>query len=84
MQQILSPEGSVPNGNNPKVGKYVEAGDYEVYGEGDLFVVLHVGLLRSTCEMHRFIESLSTNNQIIVISTGHHSKCRAWGFSRKF
>ncbi len=78
MQQIPSPEGSVPYGNNPKVGKYVQSGDaklyYEVYGQGDPFVVLHGGLLGSTYEMHRFIDSLSTNYQVIAISTRGHGK----------
>ncbi len=63
MQQSPSPEGAIPYGNNPEDGKYVQAGDaeiyYEVYGKGEPFVVLHGGLLGSTCEMHQFIDSLS-------------------------
>lgn len=59
MQQTPLQEGSTPDGNNPNAGKYVQAGDakiyYEVYGEGEPFVVLHGGLLGSTYEMHQFI-----------------------------
>jgi pimeloyl-ACP methyl ester carboxylesterase len=78
MQQVPSQEGSIPYGNNPKAGKYVQVGDaklyYEVYGEGDPFVILHGGLLGSTYEMHRFIDSLSINYQVIAISTRGHGK----------
>ncbi|MDO8965274.1 alpha/beta fold hydrolase [Algoriphagus sp.] len=78
MQQTPSPEEAIPYGNNPKAGKYVQAGDakiyYEVYGEGEPFVVLHGGLLGSTYEMHQFIDSLSKRYQVIAISTWGHGK----------
>lgn len=78
MQQTPSPEGSVPYGNNPKAGKYVQAGDakiyYEVYGKGEPFVVLHGGLLGFTYEMHQFIDSLSQRFQVIAVSTRGHGK----------
>lgn len=78
MQQTPSPEGSIPYGNNPKAGKYVQAGDakiyYEVYGTGEPIVVLHGGLLGSTYEMHQFIDSLSQRFQVIAISTRGHGK----------
>jgi pimeloyl-ACP methyl ester carboxylesterase len=78
MQQAPSPEGAIPYGNNPKAGKYVQAGDakiyYEVYGKGEPFVVLHGGLLGSTYEMHQFIDSLSTRYQVIAVSTRGHGK----------
>lgn len=78
MQQTPSPEGAIPYGNNPKAGKYVQAGDakiyYEVYGKGEPIVVLHGGLLGSTYEMHQFIDSLSKWYQVIAISTRGHGK----------
>ncbi|MBA4299821.1 Pimeloyl-ACP methyl ester carboxylesterase [Algoriphagus alkaliphilus] len=78
MQQTPSSEGAIPYGNNPKAGKYVNAGDakiyYEVYGEGEPWVILHGGLLGSTYEMHQFIDSLSKGYQVIAISTRGHGK----------
>jgi len=78
MQQTPSPEGAIPYGNNPKAGKFANAGDaqiyYEVYGEGELWVILHGGLLGSTYEMHQFIDSLSLRFQVIAVSTRGHGK----------
>jgi pimeloyl-ACP methyl ester carboxylesterase len=78
MQQTPSPEGAIPYGNNPKAGKFANAGDaqiyYEVYGEGELWVILHGGLLGSTYEMHQFIDSLSRRFQVIAVSTRGHGK----------
>jgi pimeloyl-ACP methyl ester carboxylesterase len=78
MQQTPSPGGAIPYGNNPKAGKYVKAGDaqiyYEVYGEGEPWVILHGGLLGSTYEMHQFIDSLSIRFQVIAVSTRGHGK----------
>jgi pimeloyl-ACP methyl ester carboxylesterase len=78
MQQTPSPEGSIPYGNNPDAGKYVNAGDariyYEVYGTGEPFLILHGGLLGSTYEMHQFIDSLSQRYQVIAVSTRGHGK----------
>jgi pimeloyl-ACP methyl ester carboxylesterase len=78
MQQAPSPEGAIPYGNNPMAGKFANAGDaqiyYEVYGEGELWVILHGGLLGSTYEMHQFIDSLSRRFQVIAVSTRGHGK----------
>lgn len=78
MQQTPSPEGAIPYGNNPKSGKYVQAGDakiyYEVYGKGEPLVVLHGGLLGSIYEMHQFIDSLSKRYQVIAVATRGHGK----------
>jgi pimeloyl-ACP methyl ester carboxylesterase len=78
MQQTPSPGGAIPYGNNPKAGNYVQSGDakiyYEVYGEGEPWVILHGGLLGSTYEMHQFIDSLSIRFQVIAVSTRGHGK----------
>lgn len=69
---------SVQYGNNPSAGHYVQADDakiyYEVYGEGKPIVVLHGGGLGCTYEMGEFIDSLSTTNKVIAISTRGHGK----------
>ncbi len=78
MQQVPSKAGAVAYGNNPKAGRYLQAGDariyYEVYGVGKPVVVLHGGVFGSTCEMAPFIDSLSKTNQVIAISTRGHDK----------
>lgn len=78
MQQSPSPAGSIPYGNNPKAGKYLQAGDaklyYEVYGSGKPLLILHGGGLGSTYEMHQFIDSLSLQYQVIAVSTRGHGK----------
>jgi pimeloyl-ACP methyl ester carboxylesterase len=67
-----------PYGNNPKAGHYAQAKDakiyYEVYGKGQLIVLLHGGLFGSTVEMTEFIEKLKKNHQVIAISTRGHGK----------
>lgn len=77
-QQVPSPVGSIPYGNNPKAGHYVTAGDariyYEVYGKGRPLVVLHGGIVGSTYEMASFIDSLSKRYQVIAVSTRGHGK----------
>lgn len=78
MQTVPSPPSAIPYGNNPKAGKYVQAGDariyYEVYGTGKPLVVLHGGGVGSTYEMAQFIDSLSKTYQVIAISTRGHGK----------
>lgn len=78
MQQVPSPAGAIPYGNNPKAGKYVQAGDariyYEVYGKGKPLVILHGGGVGSTYEMAQFIDSLSKTYQVIAVSTRGHGK----------
>ena len=78
MQVKPSPAGSIQYGNNPKAGKYANAGDakiyYEVYGKGKPLVVLHGGGMGSTYEMCQFIDSLSNDYQVIAISTRGHGK----------
>lgn len=78
MQTTPSPASAIPYGNNPKAGKYVQAGDariyYEVYGTGKPLVVLHGGGVGSTYEMAQFIDSLAKSYQVIAISTRGHGK----------
>lgn len=78
MQNGASPVSSVPYGNNPLAGHYVQSGDariyYEVYGEGKPLVILHGGIVGSTLEMGRFIDSLSRNYQVIAVSTRGHGR----------
>ena len=68
----------IPYGNNPQTGQYVQSGDakiyYEVYGKGKSIVVLHGGIVGSALEMGQFIDSLSRNYQVIVITTRGHGK----------
>lgn len=68
----------IPYGNNPKAGRYANAGDakiyYEVYGKGEPFVLLHGGIFGATIEMARMIDSLSRTNLVIAISTRGHGK----------
>jgi pimeloyl-ACP methyl ester carboxylesterase len=69
---------SIPYGNNDTTGAYVKSGDakiyYEIYGKGSPIVVLHGGIVGSTLEMGRFIDSLSQKHQVIAISTRGHGK----------
>lgn len=78
LQPVAVSTNAIPYGNNPKAGKYVQAGDakiyYEVYGKGTLIVILHGGIAGSTYEMFQFIDSLSKTNQVIAISTRGHGK----------
>ena len=78
MQISPSPANKIQYGNNPKAGRYVNAGDakiyYEVYGKGKPIVILHGGIFGSTYEMHQFIDSLSKKYQVIAISTRGHGK----------
>jgi len=68
----------IPYGNNPKVGRYVQAKDakiyYEVYGKGQPIVLLHGGLFGSTVEFADFIDQLKQKFQVIAISTRGHGK----------
>lgn len=76
--QTASVINQIPYGANPKAGHYAQSGDariyYEVYGKGQPFVLLHGGLFGSSIEMASFIDSLSKNYQVIVISTRGHGK----------
>ena len=69
---------SIPYGNNPQAGHYVQSKDakiyYEVYGKGQPIVLLHGGLFGSTVEMARIIDSLSVDFQVIAVSTRGHGK----------
>ena len=69
---------TIPYGNNPLAGHYVQSKDakiyYEVYGKGQPLVLLHGGLFGSTVEMARIIDSLSVRFQVIAVSTRGHGK----------
>jgi len=69
---------TIPYGNNPQAGHYVQSKDakiyYEVYGKGQPIVLLHGGLFGSTVEMARIIDSLSVDFQVIAVSTRGHGK----------
>lgn len=77
-QSTPSPANAIPYGNNPKVGRYVQANDariyYEIYGKGKPLVVLHGGGVGSTYEMAQLIDSLSKTYQVVAISTRGHGK----------
>lgn len=76
--QPASVVNTIPYGNNPVAGHYVQAKDakiyYEVYGKGQPIVLLHGGLFGSTVEMTDFIDKLKQNYQVIAISTRGHGK----------
>ncbi|MBE3606688.1 alpha/beta hydrolase [Campylobacter sp. RM13119] len=76
MQSENSPKFSMPYGDNG--GKYAQSGDakiyYEIYGKGEVVVVLHGGGLGSMYEMGGFIDELKQNYQVIAISTRAHGK----------
>lgn len=76
MQGENSPKFSLPYGDNG--GKFAQSGDakiyYEIYGEGEIIVVLHGGGLGSMYEMGGFIDKLKQNYQVIAISTRAHGK----------
>ena len=78
MQEAPSPAGTIPYGANPKAGHCLNTGGariyYEVYGKGRPLVVLHGGMVGSTFEMHRFIDSLKKDHRVIAISTRGHGK----------
>lgn len=80
MQKTPSAVGSIPYGNNPAAGKYVQSGDaklyYEVYGNGEPIVILHGGGLGTTYEMAQFIDSLKQNFQVIAVSTRGQGKSK--------
>ena len=69
---------TIPYGNNPLAGHYVQSKDakiyYEVYGKGQPIVLLHGGLFGSTVEMAKIIDSLSVRFQVIAVSTRGHGK----------
>lgn len=76
--QITPAAEAVPYGNNPKAGKYVNVGDaklyYEVYGEGEPFVLLHGGVYGYIDEFAPFLDKLIPNYQVICIATRGHGK----------
>ncbi len=69
---------SIPYGNNPATGSYVNVGDaklyYEIYGKGKPIVLLHGGVFGGIDEFQPFIEKLSQNFQVICIATRGHGK----------
>tara|TARA_R110000764_G_scaffold239973_2_gene341069 strand:+ start:17682 stop:18527 length:846 start_codon:yes stop_codon:yes gene_type:complete len=68
----------IPYGNNPKAGKYVDAGDakmyYEVYGKGEPIILLHGGIMGSIGEMSGFIEKLQIDHMVIAMATRGHGR----------
>lgn len=71
-------ETKIPYGNNPSVGKYVNAGDakiyYEVYGQGKPLVLLHGGVYGSIGEFQNLIPKFAEKFQVICIATRGHGK----------
>jgi pimeloyl-ACP methyl ester carboxylesterase len=69
---------SIPYGNNPAAGKYVNVGDarlyYESYGSGDPFVLLHGGVYGYIDEFQPFIDELAKRYHVICIATRGHGK----------
>ena len=69
---------SVPYGNNPAAGHYIDiAGTkiyYEIYGTGKPLVMLHGGVYGYIDEFSPFIPKLAENFQVICIATRGHGK----------
>ena len=69
---------SLPYGNNPQAGHYLDVGDakiyYEVYGSGKPVVLLHGGVYGYIDEFEPFIKRLSETRQVICIATRGHGK----------
>ena len=82
IRYFLQPESVVgsdtPYGNNPAVGRYVQAGDakiyYEVYGEGKPVFVFHGGGVGTPYEMGQMIDRLRQTHQVVVVSTRGHGR----------
>ena len=72
---------SLPYGNNPQAGHYLDVGDakiyYEVYGSGKPVVLLHGGVYGYIDEFEPFIKRLSETRQVICIATRGHGKSEA-------
>ena len=70
---------SIPYGNNEKKGNYFDAGNntklyYETYGEGELVILLHGGVLGYIDELGSFISKLSKNYTVYCLATRGHGK----------
>lgn len=69
---------TIPYGDNPSVGKYLQVGDakiyYEIYGAGEPVVLLHGGLFGSIGEFRNLIPELSKDHLVIAIATRGHGK----------
>jgi pimeloyl-ACP methyl ester carboxylesterase len=69
---------SIPYGDNPAAGGYVNVGDaklyYEVYGKGQPLVMLHGGVFGSIGEFEYLIPKLAEHYQVICIATRGHGK----------
>lgn len=82
LRYFMQPEGvsgvETPYGNNPSVGRYVQAGDakiyYEVYGKGTPVFVFHGGGVGTPYEMGQIIDRLRQDYQVIVVSTRGHGR----------
>lgn len=65
-----------PYGDNAAAGRYVRAGDaniyYEVYGEGQPLFVFHGGGLGCPYELGQMIDQLRKRYQVVVISSRGH------------
>lgn len=69
---------SIPYGNNPAAGHYVDAGGvnlyYEIYGKGQPLVMLHGGIYGYIDEFSQLIPKLAEKYMVICIATRGHGK----------
>ena len=69
---------STPYGDNFKVGQYVQAGNakiyFEVYGAGEVILILHGGGVGSPYELGKILDALKENHKLIVMSTRGHGR----------
>ena len=65
-----------PYGDNKSAGKYVRAGDaniyYETYGSGDPIFIFHGGGVGSPYELGRIIDELRKSHKVVAISSRGH------------
>lgn len=78
MQPVSVNGSSTPYGNNPSVGRYVQADDaklyYEVYGQGEPIFVFHGGGVGTPYELGSIIDRLRQDYQVVVVSTRGHGR----------
>lgn len=69
---------TIPYGNNPKAGKYINVGDaklyYEVYGSGRPLLLLHGDTLGYISEFDQYIPLLAKHFRVIAIAMRGHGK----------
>ena len=76
--QTYGQDQSIPYGNNPEAGKFVQSTDakiyYETYGQGDPLLLLHGGYYGYIDEYSQYLPELSKHFKVIAVATRGHGK----------